>query len=234
MSTTTETTVPGKPAALYGASSLVTGLGNVFRNFGAFAFAIVINAVIQAIIVLPDPMAEFGAYSVVMGIISYLVIIVSFGFVCATALRAATKQAGGIAGTRELLRPRLVPFVLWMIGWTVVVLVGLALWQLPGYLLFIITPFLMFAVIDGKPNPVGANFRAIGNRFGRFLVTAIIQLILWGILTLFVGLNTFFITGSVASVLFWIVGGFVITWFTCAWALIYRSTNVGVVADETA
>ena len=37
------------------------------------------------------------------------------------------------------------------------------------------------------------------------------------------GLTTFFVRGSVASLLVWVGSGLVLAWFTTAWALIYRS-----------
>jgi hypothetical protein len=38
-------------------------------------------------------------------------------------------------------------------------------------------------------------------------------------------LDGFFITGAPGALIGWILIGFVATWFTAAWTLIYRSVN---------
>ena len=108
-------------------------------------------------------------------------------------------------------------------GLAVVTIAGFAVYTIPGLVVLALTPFLLLAALDGQRNPLGANVRTIGRRFWRWLLTTVITGAVVLVGNLVGGLTTFFVRGSVASLLVWVVSGLVLAWFTTAWALIYRS-----------
>ena len=159
--------------------------------------------------------------------------LVAYGLLLAAALDAVTGRAG-LGAAWERLRLRFVPYLLWSVGLLLVVMVGLALYTVPGLLVIAVTPFLLLAVMDGRPNPLAANVRALGARWGRWLVTVVIMGIVAAVLWLLTALNSFFVTGSVAAFISWLVLGLVAAWFTTAWAMVYRSTPVGAPGEAAA
>ena len=90
-----------------------------------------------------------------------------------------------------------------------------------------LTPFLPLAAMDGHRAAMGTNFRAVGARFGRWLVTSLVLIVAGLVLYLLSAVNTFFVKGTPASVIFWLVIGIVAWWLLTAWALIFRTTPVG-------
>ena len=142
------------------------------------------------------------------------------------AVRSVDERSGlgDLRGTRFGL------FALWVVGWTVVVTVGLGFYFWPGVLVLALTPFLPVAAAAGVRNPLGANFAAIRSRPVRYLVTVAITLAVLLVMWLASALNAFFVRGWVASFTTWLVIGFVAAWLLTAWAALFRSTDAGVEA----
>lgn len=185
----------------------------------------VINAAIQALLILPTPI--FGvdtALFVTLAVVSYVVLLAAFTLIMGAALDSGT-GATTLRRSYARMRPRLVPFLATTTGWTVAVIIALLFWTLPGFMLLALTPFVVLAAADGSERPVRANFRAIKHRFWRYLAVLLVTIIL--LFVMFVGATalTFFVGGSIAAFLTWLYLGFVGSWLISGWALLWRSTR---------
>jgi hypothetical protein len=160
--------------------------------------------------------------AILYAVVSGIVFLASYGLVAAAALHVADGRVGWRQATGVLRRHGL-RFALWAVGLGLLVAVGFAVYTVPGLIVLALTPFLLLAALDGQANPLAANFRTIGRRFWRWLVTTIVTGVVVIVGALGSGLFTFFTRGSFASLIVWLVAGFVLVWFTTAWALIYRA-----------
>lgn len=213
----------------YRISVLATGIGRFFRGFVPFVLIIVVNALVQALLVLPNQTPGLNVAFIAACLASFLVLIGSFRMLNATALRAVS----GRVTVRTVLtdsRRHLGLFVLWSVAVYVLVILGLILYTIPGLIVMAITPFVPLAAADGKRNALGANFRAIGSRFFRYLITVVIMGVILVVSYLLAVLNGFLIGGFLAALLLWLYFGLLAAWFLCALASLYRSTRAGAVA----
>jgi len=217
---------PETPTKYYGFSSLVSGFGKMWRSFiPAFVFGLV-NAIVQGALVLGDPTPGFDFLFIIGAIASMIVLWATFAILTACALGAAEgKVSFGDAIAR--VKANLVKYLLWTALLTIVYTIGVILYIVPGTIIAAITPFVAIAAMDGQSNPLGANFRVIGKRFFRWLITVIIVGIIIGVVWFFGLLNTVFIGGMAGSILYWLVFGFLGWWFLTSLALIYRSVESG-------
>lgn len=206
----------------YRISALASAAVRMWRGWTVLVPVVIVNALLQGLLVWPPFTYDSGVYTAVSAVASALVFLFSYGLVCSVALQVADGRVGwGTAWGR--LREHLGRYILWAVLLSVVVIVGLAIHTVPGLLALAATPFLLIATLDGRPNPVAVNFRTIGHRFWRWLVTT--ALAAAGILlgTIIAGFTAFFWRGGVAAILVWLVAGLLIAWVTVAWGLIYRS-----------
>lgn len=216
----------GKPERRYGVSSLFTACRVMWRGSAPAFLAITVNAIIQALLTWWNPQSGLN----VSFVIAFLVSLVSMVAFLAVVTRVSLDSIDGkvtvgsaIAGARRTL-PQ---FALWLVAQWALITVGMMINALVGVLVAILTPFLPLAASDGARNALGANFSAIKDRWGRWLVTAIILAIGFLIWFLLTAVNTFFVKGMLASLLACWVGGVLAWWIITAWAAIYRSTRVG-------
>lgn len=197
----------------YGFSVLVTGFARMWRGFLPFIAVTVVNAVVQASLLgLSWGWLALG--------ISAAVLLIAFGLTAHIAVRSVS---GGSALT-DLSTADLRWFSAWIIGWTIVVNLGLMFYWYPGVVLLALTPFLPVAAAAGSRNPIGANFQAIRARPLRWLVTVLITLAVILVVWLLTALNAFFIRGWLAAFSSWVLIGLVAAWLLTAWAALYLST----------
>jgi hypothetical protein len=206
----------------YRASALASGFVRMWRGWRVIVPVILVNAVLQALLIWPDPTPGEGIVPLLLALVSAVVFLVAYGLVTATALHVADGPVGW-GQAKTTLRVNGMRYAAWAIGLAVVTIAGLAIYTIPGLVVLALTPFLLLAALDGRANPLGANFHTMGRRFWRWLVTTVITGLVVIVGSLLSGLTTFFVRGSIASLLVWIVSGFVLAWFTTAWGLIYRS-----------
>jgi hypothetical protein len=225
----------------YRVSALASGFVRMWRGWRIIVPVVAVNAVIQGLLVWPPLTYATTWWAIVSAVLSGLVFAACFGLVASTALHVAD---GPVSWARAIdtLRSNLISYGVWTVAWLVALSVGLALDTFPGLLVAALTPFLLLAALDGHRNALGRNLRTIGRRFWRWLLTvAIIGLVLF-VGDVSAGLFTFFIRNPLAALVVWLVAGLVISWFTTAWALIYRSAwaerpldpTPDVAADEPA
>lgn len=197
----------------YGWSVLATGLARMWRGFLPFILVAVVNALVQASLLGLSP------FWLALGI-SAAVLLIAFALMAHIADRSVRERSG----IGDLRGARLARFAAWVVGWTVVVSIGLAFYFWPGVILLALTPFVPGAASAGARNPLSANFSAIRQRPVRWLVTILVTLVVLLVMWLISGLNAFFVRGWVASFSTWLIVGFVAAWLLTAWSALFRST----------
>lgn len=216
-------TTPPAPS-LYRVSVLATGFGRMWRAWTIVIPVIVVNAAVQGLLLLPGVLPYLTVPFIVVALLSLVVLVLSFTLVATAMLGATTGRAGWADVTTGLGR-RYLLVLAWAAGLLVVVLIGVSLYVVPGLIVIALTPYLLLAVVDGQRNPIAVNFRTIGARWGRWAITVIVMGVLcFGIWFLSVA-DGFFVTGAPGAIVGWLAIGLIAAWFTCAWALVYRSVN---------
>ena len=206
----------------YRASALASGFIRMWRGWRVIVPVVLVNAILQALLIWPDPTPGDGIVPLLLALVSAVVFLVSYGLVSATALNVADGPMGWSQAVTTL-RTNSARYSAWAVGLAVVTIAGLAIYTIPGLVVLALTPFLLLAALDGRANPLATNFHTMGRRFWRWLVTTVITGLVVIVGSLLSGLTTFFVRGSLASLLVWVVSGLVLAWFTTAWGLIYRS-----------
>lgn len=244
----TAATVPAQPEQaqpkqkqpkVFGFSSLIWGIGRVFRGFGPLIVVIVVNALIQALLIGlwdPTPTVNFGF--LIAALASFIVLVESYHAINVIALEAATGKPRLASYLNRTGKQRL-RFLGWAFLVYVLVLIGLIVNTYLGMLILALLAYVPVIATDTDRSPVITNFKTIGNRPIRWLVTVIITGIMLIFAFLFAALNGFFIGGQgyplngfVSSFVAWICWGFIAAWWTSALALIYRSTRAGALPDS--
>lgn len=213
-------------ARTYRVSALASGFACMCRAWKIVVPTIVINALVQALLVLPDPVPGQNWWFWPLILISFLALVKSY-HVVASAVFLVIDGSDGPAWRAVIwsLRRRLLLLLAWAVALLVVVVIGLSLYLVPGLIVILLTPFVLLAVVDGHSRPLATNVATIRDRWGRWLLTSIVMGILCAMLWVPFGLNGFFVTGAPAALIAWLVLGVVASWFITAWALIYRSVN---------
>jgi hypothetical protein len=212
-------------APLYRVSVLATGFARMWRAWRVLLPVVVVNALVQGVLLLSGVLPYLTIVFVLTALLSFVVLIASFGLIAAAMLQAVEGRVSAGAAV-DTLRDRTWPLLAWSLGLVLVAIAGFALYVVPGFVVLALTPYLLLAVIDGQRNPIAVNFRTIGARWGRWLVTVVIMGAICFIMWFLSALDGFFVTGAPGAIIAWLVLGMVSAWFTCAWALIYRSVSL--------
>ncbi len=215
-------TVEVKP--LYRVSVLAVGFARMWRGWKVVLPVIVVNALLQSLLILLGVLPYLTIAFVLVAVVSFMILVKAYNFVAAAMLEAAVGPVN-VRAVYDNLWSRYWVLLAWSVGLGVVVLIGLSLYVVPGFLVLALTPYLLLAVVDGQRNPLAVNFRTIGARWGRWLITAVLMGVVLFVAWFFAALDGFFITGAPGAFIGWLVLGFIATWFLSAWALIYRSVN---------
>lgn len=218
MSTTAERT------PLYRVSVLATGFARMWRTWRVLLPVVIVNALVQGILLLSGVLPYLTIVFVLTALLSFVILVASFGLIAAAMLQAVEGPVspGAAAAT---LRDRTWPLLAWSLGLLLVAIAGFAIYVVPGFIVLALTPYLLLAVVDGQRNPIAVNFRTIGGRWGRWLITVVIMGVICFVMWFLSALDGFFVTGAPGAIIAWLVLGLVSAWFTCAWALVYRSVN---------
>ena len=211
-------------APLYRVSVLATGFARMWRAWRVLLPVVVVNALVQGILLLSGVLPYLTIAFILTALLSFVILVASFGLIAAAMLQAVVGSVSGGAAFATL-RARALPLLAWSLGLTLVTIVAFALYIVPGFVILAVTPYLLLAVVDGQRNPIAVNFRTIGARWGRWLITVVIMGVLCFGVWFLSALDGFFITGAPGAVIAWLALGLVSAWFICAWALIYRSVN---------
>lgn len=211
-------------APLYRVSVLATGFARMWRAWRLLLPVVIVNALVQGILLLSGVLPYLTIVFVFTALLSFVILVASFGLIAAAMLQAAEGPvSAGVA--IDILRARTWPLLAWSLGLVLVAIAGFALYVVPGFIVLALTPYLLLAVIDGQRNPLATNFKTIGARWGRWLITVVLMGVICFIMWFLSALDGFFVTGAPGAMIAWLVLGLVSAWFTCAWALVYRSVN---------
>ena len=211
-------------APLYRVSVLATGFARMWRAWRLVLPVVIVNALVQGILLLSGVLPYLTIVFVFTALLSFVILVASFGLIAAAMLQAAEGPvSAGVA--IDILRARTWPLLAWSLGLVLVAIAGFALYVVPGFIVLALTPYLLLAVIDGQRNPLATNFKTIGARWGRWLITVVLMGVICFIMWFLSALDGFFVTGAPGAIIAWLVLGLVSAWFTCAWALVYRSVN---------
>lgn len=208
----------------YRISPLGSAFIRMWRAWRILVPVLSVDVVIQAVTVWPPFTYDSDAWTVVSALISGVALWLSFGFICASALEVSDGSVRW-ASVLHRMRASALAFFVWSLVWGVAVAVGLALFVIPGVAVIALTPFLALAVLDGKPSPLMVNFRIIGGRFWSWLITTVLVLLVLIVCWYASGFAGFFLRPPLAAVPVWLVGGWLVAWFTTAFALLYRSVE---------
>lgn len=217
-------TVDVSARSLYRVSVLATGLARMWRAWRVLLPVVIINALVQGLLLLPGLQPYLTIPFILVSLLSFIVLVASFGLVAAAMLQAVEGSVS-VSEAASTLRSRALPLLAWSLALVLVATLAFALFVVPGFIVLALTPYLLLAVVDGRRNPVAVNFRTIAARWGRWLVTVVVMGVLCFGLWFLSALDGFFVTGAPGAIIAWLALGFVSAWFICAWALIYRSVN---------
>lgn len=206
----------------YRFSVLLTALVRMWRGWRILVPAVVVNAGLQGLLLLPGTMPYLGLWFAVPAVLSLLALVVSYALIAAAMLDAATGRVA-VRRSVRVAQTRFLPLLGWSAALLIVVTISFALYVIPGFVVLAVTPYVLLAVVDGQRNPLAVNFRLIAARWVRWIVTVVAMAIICLVLWLFATVTGFFVTGAPAGAIAWLVLGLAAAWFTCAWALVYRS-----------
>lgn len=218
----------------YGASAARAGGRGVVRAWRVVLPVVLLGAVAQAVLVLPDPVPGQSPWVWALAAVSLVVIVASGALLAAAALESVRPVPEASVGWHPVLarvRRSAAGFTLWFLAWLVVVSIGLAWWTWPGLLVVAITPYLLLAASDGRRNALSVNVAAVRARPGRWLVTTVVFAVVAGLAWLSAAVSGFFLGGPVSAGLTWFWLGLLGAWFLSTWAAVYRSTPAGTRED---
>lgn len=207
---------------LYRWSALATALVRMWRGWRVVIPVVIVNALIQAVLLLGGVKPYLTLPFVLLALVSFAVFTLAFGAVASAALQAAVGSVSA-ANVVAHVRARALPLFAWGLALALVVTLGFALYVIPGLVVLALTPYVLIAVVDGQRNPLLVNFRVIGLRWGRWLVTVAVVGAVLGVLWLLANVDGFFIGGPLGALVGWLVLGLISSWLVSAWALVYRS-----------
>ena len=187
---------------------------------------VVLNAAVQALLVLPDPIPGQSSYAGALAVVSFVALLVTAALLAASALESvlgAVRWGAVAARARRSAAWFALSFVLWV----AVAAVGIALGTWPGLLWLAVTPYLLVAASDGRRNAVAADLRAVAARPVRWLVTTALVGVVAGVAWLLGAVTGFFVDGAAGSAITWCWFGLLAAWFLATWAAVYRSTPAG-------
>ena len=219
----------GKPRQApkrYGFSVLLSGIALSRHQWWGLLLVVVANAFVQMLVSVWTPLTTDTPAFYLSAVISFVVLVGSFGVVCALALACADGRKGVGNALRTGSWGR---FLAWTVGLTVVVYIFALLWFWPAMVLLLVIPFVPLAAMAGQRNPLAVNFRVIRARWVRYLVLVVFWSLIMALsmVGLILGSITFPWWG--VTLVGWVFKGLIGVWLTCAFASLYRSTTVGAV-----
>lgn len=228
------TTQSSEKPKVYGHTVFITAMVRYWRAVWVFLAVILVNAVLQTILVLPEgTVPSFNLLFIIKGIVSYLVMVGCLSVMVAAALQIPDGKVS-FGSALSAARANFAKFLGWTVLWTLICVIGFMFYVYPGLILMAILPFVIFAASDARTNPLKANFQAIGSRIGRYLITLIVTLAFLAFLYVFAGLSAFVYPYVFAAFWMWLICGIVGSWLITGWALLYRSTKVGAKPSDEA
>jgi hypothetical protein len=208
--------------AHYRISALFKALVVMWRTAGPALPFIVVNTVVQGFLIWLDTQSGFSLGFLVAFLVSAVSAMLLYAVLTSCALGAVDRDGESVLAR---VKAHTGAFTGWaLLQWLLVLLVTLIH---PALVLLVaaLTPFLPIAAMDGQANALAVNFRTLGGRFWRWLVTSVILLVAGLIFFLLTAVDVFFIKGTPAAIFFWLAIGVIAWWLLTAWTLVYRAAR---------
>lgn len=206
----------------YRFSALFKALVVMWRTTGPALLVIVLNTVVQGVLTWLNTQSGFSIGFLIAVLVSGVSVMALYAVLTSCALGAVDRDGQSVVGR---VKSHAGAFIGWaLLQWLAVLLVTLIH---PALVLLVAaaTPFLPIAAMDGQSGALGVNFRTLGRKFGRWLVTTVILLVAGIIFFLLAAVDVFFIKGTPAAIFFWLIIGVVAWWLLTAWTLVYRAAR---------
>ncbi|MCB0897493.1 MAG: hypothetical protein H6526_00250 [Actinobacteria bacterium] len=212
-----------RPApAGYRFSALLKALAVMWRSSGPALLFIVINTVVQGFLTWLNTQSALSFGFLVAVLVSGISVMALYAVLTSCALGAVDRDGESALGR---VKAHAGAFTGWaLLQWLLVLLVTL-IHPVLVLLVAALTPFLSIAAMDGQSNALAVNFRTLGGKFWRWLVTSVILLVAGVIYFLLAAVDVFFIKGTPAAIFFWLAIGVVAWWLLTAWTLVYRAAR---------
>lgn len=215
----------------YRFTALGSGALRMWRAWRIAVPVVIVNALVQGLLQWIPFDYDNGLLNAVTAIASAIVFGVAFALVAASALQVMSGPVhwrAAVAGATQHWRR----YALWALGWLVVIALGMLAAPYGALAVAALTVFVLFAALEGASNPLAVNFRVIGRRWARWLITCIIVGIGLLLGVVISGFVVFFNRPPTGVWIAWLIGGLLAWWITTAWALVYRSANGGEPSTE--
>lgn len=218
----TEVSTAQSAPKAYRFSALLKAVAVMWRTAGPALLVIVVNTVVQGFLTWLNTQSGFSIGFLIAVVVSGISVMALYAVLTSCALGAVDRDGTSVLGR---VKAHAGVFTGWaLLQWLLVLLVTLIH---PGLVLIVaaLTPFLPIAAMDGQGNALGTNFRTLGGKFWRWLVTSVILLVAGLVFFLLAAVDVFFIKGTPAAVFFWLAIGVVAWWLLTAWTLVYRAAR---------
>lgn len=192
----------------------VSGTRNVWR----FAIpTVVANAAVQAVLLWGDPTPSLTWWIWPLALASFASIVVTLTIIIA-ALQFSRPENYSWRSLMNVIGARILPMIAYTAFMLAVIILGFALWILPGLIAIAATPYLLFAVMDAVPNPLRSNFRAIRAKWSQWFALLVISGIAVGATWGGSALLAFFVPDSIGVAITWLIYGFIGTVLLQLWS----------------
>ena len=121
-------------SSLYRVSVLATGFARMWRAWRVLLPVVIVNAVVQGVLLLAGVLPYLTVVFVLTALLSFVVLVVSFGLIAAAMLQAAEGPVSAGAAI-DTLRARTWPLLAWSLGLVLVAIAGFALYVVPGFII---------------------------------------------------------------------------------------------------
>lgn len=200
---------------------MIAGFARIWRAPTVLWLTVFVHAAVQALLVLPDPQPALTPGFAVLAAVSTLAAVACLAVVTTTALLVVDRPLKLSDGLRESWQ-RCTRLSIWASALLGALLLGSALWIVPGALVAALTPFVLLAAADGAPAPLRANFHTIRRHPWRWLVMTVLMAGVVAVSWLLASVSGLLIGGAPSAFLTWVWFGFLAIWFQCSWAVTYR------------
>lgn len=208
----------------YTHSALFSGFARMRHMWKIAIPVVLINAVAQALLIIPSSTGGMTALFLLTVIVSAVVLLASAAFVQAASIEGALAHTTW-SEVAQRVRSCGARFSITIVALAVLVILGMLLSPWLGLAVAAVCCFVTLAAMDGEANPAAANFRTIAARPVRWVVTMVIigavALVLW----LLLAVNWFFIPTPAGSFIATTVCGIVTWWWSNSLALIHLSAK---------
>jgi hypothetical protein len=189
-----------------------------------FAPIVIVEAAVQAALVLPDPTPAWSWSFIGLVAVSAVAVLVAVWLVVVTA-SAVLDEDGPFGPDRALRRPGVLGWAL-VVGILAVAAAGLEVWLAP--LVMLIGGFVLPPAARGDRRVLVVAWRPFRHRPLRtalHLVAAVLLVAVSWVIALVCG---FFVTGSLGAAVMWLWFGLAATYVLCQWSAVYARVTYDV------